>query len=127
MFLASTAIGVNTMWTSFVLGTATAKRNRFDDGAPIVGVYEAITTLPGVAIGIHQALETDRFTAGWIGIAGWSGLLSLHGALFAAEVTTPEDSYPATAVVDLGLSPASLGAPVEGAPDTPGLIVSGAF
>jgi hypothetical protein len=133
-FLASTAIGVNTMWTSFMLGTATAGRNRFDDDAAIPGVYEILTTVPGVAIGVHQALETDRFTAGWIGIAGWSGLLSLHGLLFSTGVIGDDDDYELgqerrapLAVSDLGIAPTSLGAPVEGAPETPGLVVSGAF
>lgn len=131
MFLASTAIGVNTMWTSFVLGTAVTDEDNFGDEAAIPGIYEVITTAPGVAIGIHQALETDRFTVGWVAIAGWSGLLTLHGALFSTGLLNPEENYDAytarSPLSSVGLTPTSFGPPVEGAPHTPGLVASGAF
>lgn len=128
MFLASTAMGVNTMWTSVMLGTAFADRDRFDDEGEIVGVYEVITTAPGIAIGAHQALETDRFQAGWIGIASWSGLMTLHGVLFATGVARPDrNNWSSLPVRNVGLSPTSLGAPVEGAPETPGFVLTGAF
>jgi hypothetical protein len=131
LFLASTAIGVNTMWTSFVIGTATSGRNRFGNDYAIPGIYEVLTTAPGVAIGIHQALETDRFKEGWISISAWSGLLALHGGLFASGVfggDDYDDDYASAGPIQrLGIAPTSLGAPVEGAPETPGLVVSGAF
>ncbi len=141
MFLASTTIGVNTMWTSFLLGTATTSVDNFGDEAALAGIYEVITTVPGVAIGLHQALETDRFQVGWIGITGWSGLLALHGVLFSTGVLNPDRSddwaghagaaRAESAVLrglrehHIGLAPASLGAPIEGAPHTPGLVLSG--
>lgn len=131
MFLASTAIGVNTMWTSFVLGTAISDEDNFDDEAAIPGLYEVITTAPGIAIGIHQALETDRFTAGWAAIAGWSGMLTLHGALFSTGLFNPDERYDdytaRSPLKSFALAPTSLGPPVEGAPHTPGVIASGTF
>lgn len=132
MFLASTAIGVNTMWTSFALGTATSGRNRFEDVPAVPGVYEILTTAPGIAVGVHQALETDRFREGWIAISAWSGLLTLHGLLFSFELLGNDDDYDLAtnptsrpALPNISFAPTSFGAPVEGAPQTPGLIVSG--
>ncbi len=139
MFLASTHIGVNTMWTSFALGTGFSSKNRFadDDAEMFVGIYEVLTTGPGVGIGIHQAMETSRFRAGWITLSAWSGMLTLHGALFAGGLLPGSyddccDDYASTdepplGVTNLGIAPTSMGPPVEGAPDTPGFVVTGAF
>lgn len=134
MFLASTSLAVNTMWTSFMIGTAASSRDRFDDEGAIFGIYEVVTTAPGIAIGIHQALETNRFQPGWIAIASWSGINAFHGALFTAGVARGDDDHdyaalPATnlPVTNIGFGPTSFGAPIEGGPETPGFVLSGAF
>ncbi len=131
IFLASTVTGVNTMWTSFLIGTATAGRNRFSsDDALAVGIYQMLTTMPGTAVGIHQALTTDRMTVGWIGISAWSGLLTVHGLLFGSGLINAEhdEDYARTgSIQNVGLAPTTFGTPVEGAPQTPGLALSGSF
>jgi hypothetical protein len=132
MFMASAAIGVNTMWTSFAIGSSLSDERQFGGDYAIPGIYEIVTTAPGVAVGIHQALETDAFTTGWVAISAWSGVLAVHGAIYATGALGEDydDEYESASPYELqsvGIAPTSFGPPVEGAPHTPGMLMTGMF
>jgi hypothetical protein len=125
-FMASTMIGVNSMWTSFVIGSSVSDEDLFDDSEALVGIYEVLTTVPGIAIGVHQAVETSEFTTGWVALSAWSGVLTLHGGLYAAGLFEREPDYASNLPVShIAFGPTTFGPAVEGAPHTPGLMLAG--
>jgi hypothetical protein len=119
LFGASTIIGVNAAWTTVSLS------NLFDGRMPPseTGLLKMITTAPAAGWAIAEAVESERFTTGWIALSAWSSALFLHGA---AELAWGEEGADLVFGRALGIHDVVV-APAPSAEGLTGIAIGGRF
>jgi len=120
-FLGATAFGVNAAMSTTAIAMYFTDRDR---GQRVVGGYMAGLSLANGAAAYYLSVEDRASAAMWIGQGIWSSMLVVHGvsAAFGAF-----DDVDLSEMAGLTLAPGSMGAPIPGAPETPGVMLSGTF
>lgn len=120
-FLGSTAFGVNAALSTAAISMYFTDRNHSQE---IIGVYMAGLSLANGSASFYLSVEDPAYRTMWLAQGAWSSLLVLHGVAAAFGAFEDVDFSEMASVT---LAPGSMGAPFPGAPETPGLSLTGTF
>jgi len=120
-FLGSTAFGVNAALSTAAIAMYFDDRNHEQE---IIGVYMAGLSIANGSASFYLSEEDPAYRTMWLGQGAWSSLLVLHGVAAAFGAFEEVDLSEMASVT---LAPGSLGAPIPGAPETPGMMLTGTF